>query len=229
MALTAGTLGAILGLAGCGGSGHGTVAAVPPAKLLGRSRTVVDGTHAVHFVLSSTGVAGSGIQLTGGSGDLVRPDELTGSFTVDDGGLDASVGVVEVGGRFYAEPPFASHYSVTNPATYGLGDPAQLLAPRTGVSSLLTSMTSVRTEGEQRLSGELVEVITGTIPGRDVPVLPDVDKKVPVRLTASIDPATAQLRRVALAGPFTSASATTTYTVTLSKYGEHVDIATPQT
>jgi lipoprotein LprG len=174
-------------------------------------------------------VQGSSIDLTGGTGDLVRPDELTGSFMVSDAGLDVSVAVVEVGGRFYAQPPFANHYSVTNPSTYGLTDPAQLLNPTTGVSALLTSMTGVHTEGQQRLSGELVDVIAGSVPGSQVPVLPDLDRATPVGLTASIDPQSGQLRRVALAGPFTKATATTVYTVTLTAYGEHVHVTAPAT
>jgi hypothetical protein len=217
----------------CGGSARGTThpaaKALPPSVLLRRSRAVLDATRAVHFTLAGHDIVGSSVELTAGSGDLVRPDELTGSFTVSSGGLSGSVGVVEVGGRFYAEPPFASHYSVTNPAGYGLGDPAALLDPTTGVSALLTSMTGVHAEGRRRISGELVAVIGGTIPGRLVPVLPDLARAVPVTLTASIDPTTAQLRQVSLAGPFTSAKATTTYTVTLTDYGEHVTVTAPAT
>jgi lipoprotein LprG len=216
--------------AACGHS-----AAAPPARavttalLLQRSRAVVDAAPAVHFTLSGKNVEGSSIDLTGGSGDLVRPDELTGSFTISDAGFNVSVSVVEAGGHFYALPPFASHYRVTNPATYGLKDPAQLLNPSTGVSALLTSMTDVHTEGQQRISGELVDVIGGTVPGAQVPVLPDLDRADPVALTASIDPQSDQLRRVALAGPFTKAGATTVYTVTLTDYGEHVHVTAPAT
>jgi hypothetical protein len=226
----AGVLITVLLAGACGGSGGGPpVKAVPAATLLHRTRTVVDDASAVHFVLSSADVTSKGITLTGGSGDLVRPDELQGSFTVSTGGLDVAVGVVEFGGRFYAQPPFANHYTVTDPASYGLGDPAQLLSPTTGVATLLTSMTDVRNLGEKRLSGELVEVITGTVPGRSVPVLPDLRRSTPVTLTASIDPVSAQLRQVALSGPFTSPTATTTYTVTLSHYGEHVHVVAPKT
>jgi hypothetical protein len=221
---------AALAVTACGSSGHpSTAGAVTPAALLRHSRAVLDATHAVHFSLSSADVATSGTELTGGSGDLVRPDDLSGSLSVSSHGLDVSVGVIEVAGTFYAEPPFFSHYSVTNPASYGIGDPGGLLDPTTGVSSLLTSMTGVHVEGNRRIAGELVTVIGGTVPGRAVPVLPDLARSVPVRLTASIDPATAQLRRVALAGPFTSATATTTYTVTLTNYGEHVTVTAPAT
>ena len=68
---------------GCGSSGH-TASAAPasPVALLQRSRTVVNATPAVHFTLSSQNVTGSSTELTGGSGDLVRPDELSGSFSV---------------------------------------------------------------------------------------------------------------------------------------------------
>ena len=159
----------------------------------------------------------------------MRPDELSGSFSVTSAGLSASVAVVEVGGRFYAQPPFATHYTVTNPASYGLGDPAQLLNPTTGVSTLLTEMTGVKAEGQKRIAGELLDVITGVIPGRRVPVLPDLAPSAPVMLTALVNPKTAQLRQVALAGPFTSATATTVYTVTLTNYGEHVKVTAPAT
>lgn len=225
----AGLVAAVLALGACGHSSRAAAPTVSTATLLARSRAVVDAAPAVHFTLSSQDVAGSSTELTGGTGDLVRPDELVGSFTVSASGLQASVGVVEVSGKFYAQAPFAAHYSLTNPASYGLGDPASLLNARTGVSSLLTSMSSVHAEGQQRISGELVDVVGGTVPGAAVPVLPDLERSVAVRLTVSIDPRSDQLRRVVLAGPFTARGVTTTYTVTLTDYGEHVDVRAPAT
>jgi lipoprotein LprG len=219
-------IGLSLMVASCGGHQSPTEA-VTPLALLQKSRTVVDATPAIHFNLSSTNVSHSGTELTGGSGDLVRPDGLTGSFSISSSGLGATVAVVEAGGRFYAKLPFTTHYVVTTPESFGLRDPAQLLNPNTGLSPLLTSMAGVHTEGSRRISGELVTVISGTIPGREVPVLPDLARSLPVSLTASIDPRSDQLRQVTLAGPFTSATATTTYTVTLTDYGEHVKITAP--
>jgi hypothetical protein len=215
---------------GCGASrAKVSASTVAPVPLLRRSRAVVDAARSIHFVLTSSGVSPSGTAILGGTGDLVRPDELRGTFSIQVSGLNASVGVVETGGRFYAEPPFASHYSITNPATYGLGDPAQLLSPTTGVSVLLTSLDDLRATGDERIAGELVESVTGTVPGRSIPVLPDLAPARPVRITAEVDPTSAELRLVTLEGPFTSATTDTTYTVALSDYGEHVTVTAPQT
>jgi hypothetical protein len=199
------------------------------AELLSRSRTVLDKTPAVHFKLASSGVASGATALLGGSGDLVRPNELSGALLVTDSGVSVTIKVIAVGGKFYALLPFASHYQATNPASYGLGDPAELLSPTNGVSSLLTTMHDPKLHSSIRLDGELLDVVSGTVAGNKVPVLSDLDKAKPVNVTADISPADYQLRRVQLTGPFTKATAATTYDVTLTDYGEHVTIRAPKT
>jgi LppX_LprAFG lipoprotein len=235
---------ASLTLVACGGSGshaasdsHAASKSTPPssaattkldvAQLLQRSRATLDSTSAVHFQLSSSGVASHTTSLISGSGDLVRPDELRGSLLVSAAGIGATIKVISTGGRFYALLPFTSGYKATNPASYGLGNPAQLLSPTDGVSSLLTTMQSPRMGSSIRIDGELVDVVSGTVPGRKVPVLPNLDKAEPVSITAYISPATYQLRRVRLTGPFTKAKVATTYDVTITSYGEHVTISVP--
>jgi lipoprotein LprG len=190
---------------------------------------VVDSATAVHFTLSSSGVASGATALVSGSGDLVRPDKLVGSLLVSEDGVSATVKVVELGGRFYVQLPFTAHYSRTNPHTYGLGDPAQLLSPTVGVSSLLTAMRAPKLEGSIRIDGELLDVIAGTVPGTKVPVLSDLDPSQAVTITADIAPGSYQLRRVELTGPFTKARSITTYDVTITDYDEHVTVRAPQT
>lgn len=220
-------------LTSCGGSAKSAAKATSsssPAALLARSRSVLDATKSVHFALASTGISSSAsTALVSGSGDLLRPDRLKGSFSIRVSGFEASVGIVVVGNTLYAKPPFASHYSATNPSTYGIGNPAQLLSPTNGVSSLLTSISHSVSKGSTRLAGELLDVVSGEVPGDKVPVLPDKNKSEPVQVTASIDPSSGQLRRIALVGPFTSASSSTTYTVTLTRYGEPVTVSAPTT
>ena len=243
-AFAAGVVVAAAILASCGGSSHPsgagpaaaaskaaptTIPKLTPSELLQRSRLVVDRTPAVHFQLSSAGVAPNATALLGGSGDLVRPDELRGSLLVAESGLSATVKVISVGGAFYVQLPFASKYSRTNPAAYGLGDPAQLLSPTRGVSSLLSAMRAPTSKGSIRLGGELLDVVAGTVPGAKVPVLPDLARAEPVTVTADIAPGSYQLRRVQLAGPFTKATTTTTYDVTITGYGERVTVRAPTT
>jgi hypothetical protein len=203
----------------------------PPASvLLRRSRAVLDGTRTARFSLTSAKVPSSaGVVLLGGQGDLVRPSDLRGSLLVTDSGASVTIKVVSAKGRFYVQLPFSTSYSATNPASYGLGNLTKLLSPTDGVSGLLTSLSHPRLGSPIRLHGELLDPVSGTVPGSKVPVLPDKNAAKPVKVTADIAPGTYQLRRVQLSGPFVTAGATTTYDLTITRYGEHLTITAPPT
>ena len=198
--------------------------------LLADARQVVNRASALHFVLASEDLPSSGTTLQGGQGDLSRPDQLEGTFQVAVDGLPASVKLIEVGGKFYAKLPFASVYKVSSPAAFGLGDPAQLLDPNAGVSRLLTELKDPKVEGERRVSGELLEEISGSVPGTDVNgFLPDVDTSQTVRLLMDVSPTSHQVRRFQATGPFAKKSVASTYIVTLTRYNERVTINPPPT
>jgi lipoprotein LprG len=216
----------LLGLAACGGGSSGKAPSVDAQTLLQKAKTTADATAAVHFSLTSSDVSGSGTNIVGGQGDLARPDAMQGSFTVTLAGVQAGVKVVSKGGVFEAQLPFSSHYTKTNPAAFGLTDPSELLDPTHGLTSLLVSGTNAHSVGQKRVGGELVDEVTETVPGKSIPVLPDLNPSKPVTLTAAIDPSNFQLRQVTLVGPFTSSS-DTTYVLTLTNYDEKVSIALP--
>jgi hypothetical protein len=220
--------GFVVGLAGaCGG--HSSVPKADAPTLLRQAKATIDAAPSVHFLLSSQGVSSGGTDLTGGEGDLARPDQLQGSFTVDVNGFSASVKVVSKGGVFEALLPFQSHYGRTNPASFGLTDPSQLLNPTHGLSNLLTIGSGAAVTGQERIAGELLYEVTSTVPGSAIPVLPDANPSRPVTLVAAIDPQNHQVRQITLTGPFTSASSISTFVVTLTKYGERVTITLPPT
>ena len=210
---------------GCGGS-SGASATRDPRALLRAAKATIDRTPSLHFVLTSTGATGSGTIITGGEGDIARPDQLEGSFTVEQSGLGASVGVMAGGGRFYVKLPFSSSYAATNPSTYGIGDPAQLIDPARGLSRLLLAISQPRLAGTTRIGSEVADQVEGTVPGASVPVLPDADRAAPVTVVAAVVPGSDQLRRLTLRGPFTSTSPST-YIVALTRYGEAVHITLP--
>jgi lipoprotein LprG len=218
-------IGLVALLAGaCGGH-----AAAPKANaevLLQRAKATIDAAQSAHFVLTSQGVSGKGTNITGGEGDLARPDQLQGSFTVSIGGFNANVKVVSKGGVFAAQLPFQPKYTRTNPATFGLTDPSRLLDPDHGLSSLLTAGTGAQVTGRERLDGELLYEVTSTVPGSSVPVLPNVNPSQPVTMVAAINPNNYELRQITLTGPFTSSS-DSTFVVTLTKYNEPVTITLP--
>lgn len=197
-------------------------------QLLSAAREAVNATPGVRFALTSQNLPNSTTTLRGGTGDLVRPGQLKGTFQVTIEGLPASVKLISVGGKFYAELPFTSHYQVIDPAEFGIGDPASVLNPKTGVSGLLTEVSGARAAGQQRLNGELLDLVTGTVPGKDVTgFLPDVDPAKTVALTFFIDPSSHQVRKVKAEGPFVKATVTSTYVVILTHYGERVKITAP--
>ncbi len=213
-------------LAACGGSSGG--GKVDPQTLLRLSKATIDATPALHFTLTSKDVSTNGTNITGGSGDVVRPDELTASFTVTVDGLGASVKVVSKGGVFEAQLPFSNSFTKTQPQSFGFTDPAQLLDKTNGLSSLLIAGTGARSVGQTRLAGELLDQIAFTVPGAKVPVLPNANPSQPVTVTAAINQKNHQLRQVTLVGPFT-ASTNSTFIVTLTNYGEHLTITLPPT
>ncbi len=212
-------------LAGCGG-GSPAASGVSPAALLAEAKATIDRSPSVHFVLTSSGASGSGTIISGGSGDVARPDQLQGQFTVEEAGLTASVGVLAGDGRFYVKLPFTSSYQATSPSAYGIGNPATLIAPAHGLSSLLVAISDPRSAGTTRIGSEIVDQVEGTVPGASVPVLPDANRSAAVSVVASIVPGSRQLRRITLRGPFTSTTPST-YTVELSDYGEAVHVTLP--
>lgn len=210
-------------LSACGGSAPRPSA----AALLRAARSTLDRTPALHFSLSSAGVSGSGVDLVGGRGELARPDSLEGTFDVSSSGVQVSVKVIAVGSRFWAVLPFRSSYSRVDPTQFGLTDPGELLSPTRGLAELLTGMAATaRYQPAVRLDGELLYVVTGSVPGSEVPVLPDAEPSRPVRLRVDIDPASHQVRQVEMTGPFTSAT-TSRFTVRLTAYGTHAAISPP--
>jgi lipoprotein LprG len=200
-----------------------------PEALLRQAKATLDSTSSVHFALSSKNVPSSGTNLSGGTGDAVRPDELRGSFNVTVDGLGATVSVAAKGGVFLVKLPFATGYTRTNPAALGIGNPSQLLNPSTGLSAILTAGTNARFSGSERIAGELLYMVTTEVPGSSVPILPTAGAPRPVTLVAAINPHDRQLRQLSLTGYFLSATATTTYVLRLTRYGEAVSITLPPT
>ena len=217
---------AAVALGACGSTAAPKLSA---SELLAKAEQTVNATNSLHFVLTSSNVSSSGTNLVGGSGDLERPASLRGSFKVTISGFTATVKVAAVGTVFEAELPLSNSFSKTNPAEFGLENPASLLSPSTGLISLLNLGSGATVAGQERVGGELLDTISYQIPGKDVPVLPDQNPSKPVDMTVAIDPSNFQLRSVTLVGPLTSATSNSTYVVTLSDYGEHVTLTLPPT
>lgn len=209
-------------LAACGGPSS------DPATLLRQAKQVVDNAPSAHFALTSSPVTGSGPFITGGSGDMKRPNSFTGSLSVDFSGLSLSIQVVAIGGVFYAQLPTSTSFQKTDPTAYGFGDPSTFLDPNHGLSNLLTICTQPSLGSDDRNNGEELHEVNCSLPGTAVAsLLTDAAPSQPVSATFGIAAATNQLRKVVLTGPFYMGAGTTTFTLIIDGYGKSVTITPP--
>lgn len=223
------TAAVLIALVALGATACSSAAKASPQTLLQQAKAKLDSASAAHFVLTSSNVSAGGTQIVNGSGDLVRPDGMQGTFGATISGFTASVKVASKGGVFEALLPFQPHFQKTNPANYGLTDPAQLMNRQTGLTRLLAIAQNPKLTNTERVGGELLDTVTYSVPGSDIPVLPDAKPSAPVLLVAAIDPSSHELRQITLTGPLTSATSNSTYVLTLTGYNEHVTITLPPT
>ncbi len=83
-------------------------------------------------------------------------------------GITADADVVALDGEVYAKLPFTSKFVVIDPADYGAPDPADLMDPDGGLSSLLTAAQDVQAGKQVREGKVVLTSYTGTVPGKDV-------------------------------------------------------------
>jgi hypothetical protein len=217
-------LAVVLPLAGCSGGSDES-----PTDLLARAKTTLDEASSVHFTLAADD-APAADGLVGGDGDLLRPESFQGTLQVRLAGASLDVDVVSVDGTVYAKLPFTPGFSEVDPADYGIGDPAALLDPETGISRFLEQVENPQLGDERRVDGEVVREVTGSIPGDLVEqLLTSKDPAQPVEATFAITTEGAQLRRAELTGPFFTAEDDATYVVELTDYGADVEISAPPT
>ncbi|MDQ1689545.1 MAG: lipoprotein LprG [Frankiaceae bacterium] len=196
---------------------------VTPATALAAAKTRLDATSGVHFTLAGAPVPSSGTSLEKAEGDAAPPASFTGTATIHSGSVTATVKVISVGGVVYVKQPFGSGFTTVDPAKLGLVDPGALLSPERGISTFLTADKAAKADGSVRVGGEVLERYRATLD--TVGVLSTDVKDVPAEF--DLVKGTHELRRVVLTGHFFDASTATTLTLTLTKYGQHVDIRAP--
>lgn len=199
-----------------------------PKALLATAKRRLDAASTVRFELTGTRLPDTGGYLVSGSGTAKRPASFEGRFRIAVGGVAATVEVVSVNGTLYAQLPFQDDFVRTDPDTLGIRDPAELLSPKGGLSSLLSEARGLKSHGRSRKGQEVLEEVTARIPGRVVGrFLFVADESAPIHTTFRVDVETGELREATFRGPFYDRSLKTTYALTLDRYGEAVDIEEP--
>jgi lipoprotein LprG len=168
----------------------------------------------------------TGVQKAEGVG--THDPAFDGSITVVLSGQSFQVPVVSTGGKVYVQLPLTPGWQDIDPGDYGAPDPAQLMSPDKGFSSLLTATTGVEKGDSVRGGSNNSEVLTeytGSVPG-------DVVKNVIPTASGDFDATytvtdSGQLREADLTGVFYKNSDPMTYQVTFDGYGTQKDITAP--
>lgn len=219
-------LGCVL-LAGCSsGSATPQPTGASATQVLTATKATVDAATSLHLVLAGKDLPSSFNGVVSADGVGTHAPAFKGTFQVRVGSTQAAADVVAVDGTTYVKLPFTSTFAPVAPATLGAPDPAKLFTPATGITSLLTATTDAAKGGQTRQGSEVLTTYTGHLPGTKI-----VDLLVIGDRTAAFDVSygitdSGQLRTVALTGPF-YAGTTSTYDVTLDRYGDPVAISKP--
>jgi lipoprotein LprG len=220
-------------LAACSGGADEPEAKKPTAaEQLAAAKAKVDAATSMHLTLSSRGIPESANGALGADGVGTHAPAFKGTLDARISGFQAKVEVVSIDKLLYLKLPFTTEFVQVDPKTYSAPDPAQLFATEGGISSLLTATVSPVEGKTIREGADVLKIITGTLPGASVAKLLNVgDATKSFDVAYGITDPGGELRTVTMTGPFykgaTSTPVTSTYVLTLDKYGAPVEISKP--
>lgn len=199
-----------------------------PDEVMKLAKTTLDETSGVNLSLKTTDLPAGVTGVTEATGVGVHPPAFDGSLTVVLSGTSLNVPVIAVDNKVYAQIPLTPGWSDVDPDDYGAPDPATLMSPETGFSSLLPATEGLE-EGESVRGGEdnkeVLTEFTGTVPDTAVRnILPGATGDFDAKYTVSAD---GELREAVLTGVFYPNTDAMTYTIGFEDYGTEKKIAAP--
>ena len=230
---------ALTGLTACSDDGGGVTdnksadtdddGAVSAQEVLELAKATFDETSGVSLVLETSNLPDGVDGLVNAEGVATHAPAFEGVATVSLAGSPFNVDpLVAVGGKVYASIPGVPITQEIDPHEYGAPDPAQLMDPEAGFSSILTETDDVE-EGDTVRGGsdnsEVLTEYTGTVAGTVVEnIIPSAEGDFEVTYTIAEN---GELREARLTGVFYPDSAEMTYTVGIDDYGTEKDISAP--
>jgi lipoprotein LprG len=199
-----------------------------PEEVLELAKTTVDETSGLSIRISTDDLPDGVTGIEDAEGVATHEPAFEGSITVPLMGNSIQVPVIAVDGMVYAELPLTSGYQEVDPSEYGAPDPAQLMSPDEGFSSLLTATTDLETGESVRGGDDNKEVLTeytGSVPSTAVAnVIPSAEGDFDVTYSITSE---GELREAVLTGVFYPDSDEMTYTLEFDDYGTEPDITAP--
>ncbi len=198
-----------------------------PEEVLAAAKVALDETSGVTLSLTTKQLPEGVDGVLEATGLATHAPAFDGDLVMVINGLNVDVPVVSVDGSVYAKLPFTITFAEVNPADYGAPDPAQLMDPKTGLSTWLVDATDIA-QGERVRSGDLVlNSYTGVLSGEVVDAsISSADESADFPVTFQIDD-DGRLRSVEITGPFYESKGSVDYTVSVDDYGTATDITKP--
>ena len=202
-----------------------------PEEVMAFAKKLLDETSGVEISLATDDDPDRDAFLKNAEGTIVAdPPAFEGTADGRYMGFDASdISIVSVDGDFYVDLPLRG-FQQLDPADLCAPDPAELLDPDTGVSSVLTAAEDLE-QGESERGGpdnsEVLTVYTGTVPGEAITnVLPCAPgDSFDAKLTVNEE---GYLRAAEVTGQFFKGEEQEiTYTIDVDEYDVEKDIAKP--
>jgi hypothetical protein len=209
-----------LAAAACGG-GSGA-APLDPLPLLAQSRSAMAAVETASFEMTRAGapVTIEGFEFSSAVGRYAAPAAAEAVMRVKAGDITLEMGTISVGERTWLTNPLTGRWEELTPGT-GF-NPAVLFDPDTGWSALLADLAGVAFVGTEDGANHL----TGTIPGERVETLTaGIAEAQSVLLHLWLDDSTGLIRRLELST--TGDAGVSDWVLTLSEYGEPVQIEAP--
>jgi lipoprotein LprG len=197
------------------------------AEELAVAKTKVDAATSMHLTLRSSGIPASVNGALGADGSGTHAPAFKGTLNARISGFEAKVDVVAIDKLLYVKLPFTTEFVQADPKTYNAPDPAQLFAAEGGITSLMTATVNPVEGKRVRVGPDVLQTITGTLSGASVAKLLNIgDATKTFDVTYGISDPGNELRTVTMTGPFYR-GATSTYALTLDRYGAPVAISKP--
>ena len=210
-----------------GGDKQSEVKKLTVAEQLASAKAKADAATSMHLTLRSSGIPDTANGVLAADGSGTHAPAFKGTLDARIAGFSAKVEVVAIDKLLYLKLPFTTEFTEADPKEYNAPNPALLFAKEGGVTSLMTATTNL-VEGEATRSGaDVLKTITGKLPGASIVKLLNFgDGAKTFDVTYGITDPGGELRSVTLVGPFFK-NATSTYVLTLDKYGAPVEISKP--
>jgi lipoprotein LprG len=220
-------------LAACSGGGDkAAVKNLTAAEQLAAAKVQVEKASSMHLTLRSSGIPAEANGVLAADGSGTHAPAFKGTLDARISGFDAKVEVVAIGELLYLKLPFTTEFAPVDPKEYNAPNPAQLFATDGGITSLITATTNPVEGAKTRKGAEVLKTITGKLPGDKVASLLSIgDATKTYDVTYGITDPGGELRTVTVVGQFhkgpTSTPVTSTYALTMDKYGAPVEISKP--